>query len=216
MSVLKKIASVIAILVVIAAVLLGINILQKGCGGYQGQTMDQILGVPAAKATPADIEKLSRAKVVQLFHAAQVPAYNELNGEYNTKMVGGGILSAGSDIYVKYLFGPGSWKGKAFSPKLQYGYNIFKSTKDGKEAYSRTKKMKTSIARSRYDAKESFLLDYSPFNSGLLYSMRDEIRKVNATLYVAMGAMLASGDTANPMPFILYGKPAKWVGPDEK
>jgi cholesterol oxidase len=216
MNVLKKIASVIAILVVITAILLGINIFQKGCGGYKGQTMDQILGVPAAKAMPADIEKLSRAQVVQLFHAATVPAYNELNGEYNTKMVGGGILSAGSKIYVTYLFGPGSWEGKAFSPKLKYGYNIFKSTKDGKEAYARVKKMNTSIAKSRYDDKESFLLDYSPFNGGLLYSMRDEIRKVNATLYVAMGAMLASGDTANPMPFILYGKPGKWAGPDEK
>ena len=216
MNVLKKIATGLGILVVITAVLLGINILQKGCGGYKGQTMDQILGVPAVKATPADIERLSRAQVVQLFHAAPVPDYNELNGEYKTKMVGGGILSAGSKIYVTYLFGPGPWEGKAFSPKEKYGYNIFKRTKEGKEVYNRAKKMKTSIAQSRYDDKKSYLLDYSFYNGGLLFSMRDEIRKVNGTLYIAFGAMAASGDTANPMPFILYGKPGKWVGPDEK
>jgi cholesterol oxidase len=216
MNVLKKIMSVIVVLALVTAILLGINILQKGCGGYKGQTVEQILGVPADKATPADIEKLSRAQVVQLFHAAPAPAYKDMSGEYKAMMVGGGILSAGSKIYVTYMFGPGSWDGKAFSPKEKFGYNIFKNTKDGKEVFNRTKRMKTSIAKSRYDDKDSFQLDYSPYNGGLLYSMRDEIRKVNGELFIAMGAMLSSGDTANPMPFILYGKPGKWVGPDEK
>jgi hypothetical protein len=46
--------------------------------------------------------------------------------------------------------------------------------------------------------------------------MRDEIRKINDKLYIGMGAMAASGGTINPMPFILSGDQAPWVGPDEK
>ena len=51
--VLKKILIALAIIVLINVALTGINIAQKGCGGYKGQTMEQILGVPADKATPA-------------------------------------------------------------------------------------------------------------------------------------------------------------------
>ena len=216
MNVLKKILIGIGILVLINVALTGINIAQKGCGGYKGQTVEQILGVPADKATPADIEKLSRAQVVQLFYAAPAPLYDELNGEIKAGMAGGGIMGPASQLFVAFMFGPGNWDGKAFSPKEGFGYNIFKSSLDGKDVFKRVRKMKTFIGKSQYDGKDSFHLDYSSFNGGLIHSMRDEIRKVNDKLYIGMGAMAPSGGTINPMPFILSGEQAPWVGPDEK
>ncbi len=214
MNALKKILIALAVIVAVTISLTGINIAQKGCGGYKGQTVEQILGVPAEKATPADIEKLSRAQVLQLFYAAPAPLYGEMDGELKAGMAGGGILGPSSNLYVAYLFGPGKWDGKAFSPKDGFGYNIFRSTQDGKDVIKRTKKMKTFIGKSQYDGKDSFHLDYSSFNGGLLHSMRDEIRKINDNLYLGLGAMAASGGTINPMPFVLSGEKAPWVGPD--
>jgi len=94
-----------------------------------------------------------------------------MDGEYAARMAGGGILGPASNLYVDYLFGPGKWHGKAFSPRLGFGYNIFKTSADGKEAFKLAKRMKTFIGKSRYDDKESFHLDYRPFNGGLLHSM---------------------------------------------
>ncbi len=214
MNIIKKILLAVAILAAIAVALTGINIAQKGFGGYRGESMEQILGVPADRATAADIEKLSRAEVVRLFHAAPAPPYNEMNGEFKAGMAGGGILGPPSRLYVAFMFGPGRWEGKAFSPKSGFGYNIFKSSRDGKELVKRARKMRIYIGGSQYDGRDSFHLDYSPFNSGLLHSMRDEIRKINDRLYIGMGSLAAGGGTINPMPFILSGKPAPWIGPD--
>lgn len=216
MNLLKKILIAVAVIAVISVALTGVNIAQKGCGGYKGETMEQILGVPADKATAADIEKLSRAKVVQLFYAASAPLYEDLNGEYKAGMAGGGIMGPSSKLYVAFLFGPGAWSGKAFSSKEGYGYNIFIRNENGKDIATRTRKMKTFIGKSKYDGKQSFHLDYSSFNGGLIHSMRDEIRKINDNLYLGMGAMAASGGTVNPMPFVLSGEAAPWVGVDEE
>ncbi len=216
MNALKKFLIALAIIVGLTVALTGINIAQKGCGGYKGQTVEQILGVPAEKATPADIEKLSRAQVVQLFYAAPAPLYEEMNGELKAGMAGGGIMGPASNLYVAFMFGPGKWDGKAFSPKEGFGYNIFKTSQDGKDVIKRARKMKTFIGKSQYDDKDSFHLDYSSFNGGLIHSMRDEIRKINDKLYIGMGAMAPSGGIINPMPFILSGEQAPWVGPDEK
>lgn len=216
MNIIKKTLIAVAILAAIAVALTGINIAQKGFGGYRGESMEQILGVPADKATAADIEKLSRAEVVRLFHAAPAPLFNEMDGEFKAGMVGGGIMGPPSGLYVAFIFGPGRWNGKAFSPKRGFGYNLFKNSHDGKETLRRTRKMKIYIGRSQYDGRDSFHLDYSPFNSGLLHSMRDEIRKINDRLYIGMGSLTAGGGTINPMPFILSGKPSPWIGPDRE
>jgi hypothetical protein len=213
MNVMKKILIGIGILILVSALLTGINIAQAGCGGYKGQSIEQILGVPAEKATAEDITRLSRAEVMQLFYAAPAPRYDEMKGEYLALMPGSGILGPASKLYVAYLFGPGKWEGKAFSPAEGSGYNIFRK---GGESVVRVKKMKTSITTSKYDGKDSFYLDYSAYDNGLLlHSMRDEIRRINGGLYLGMGAMAASGGTLNPMPFILHGQAKQWVGADQ-
>jgi cholesterol oxidase len=216
MKVLKKVLIGIVILVLINAAMIGINIALKGCGGYKGQTVEQILGVPASKATVADIDKLSRAQLVQLYYAADAPDYEEINGEYKAKNVGGGVFTVPGGLYVNYFFGPGKWSGKGFSPKEGFGYNLFAVTTDGKEKYNRARKMKTYIGKSLFDDKKAFHIDYTAFKNGPASLMHDEVRKINSRLYICTSSIIPIGGTVDPMPFILYGEPEKWVGPDEK
>lgn len=218
----KIIAIVIGVIVGIQLLTTVINILQKGSSVYGGQTMTQILGVPAEKATPADIEKLSKAQLFQLFYAAKAPAMENMKGEYKAQTLSVGIQAASADFYTHHVFGPGRWVGKAFTPNENEkdkgnGYNLFKITdKGGKDAIARTRRMNTSIGKSPIDGKESYILDYSPYNGGTVHSMQDEIRKVNDTLFICMGYMGIGGGSINPAPFILFGEASPWVGPDEK
>jgi len=52
----KKLLLGIGILIVVLLVLLFINILQNGTGGWDGRSIEKILGVPPQQATVADIE----------------------------------------------------------------------------------------------------------------------------------------------------------------
>jgi hypothetical protein len=219
MKALKVALVLIAFLVVAQLALTGINILQKG-GAYKGQSMEQILGVALAKATATDIEKLDKAALFQLFYAAPAPLHEEMNGEYSAKTIPVGVLAASADFYTHNFFGPGRWTGKAFIPSEKnkgWGYNIFSGRdKDGKEVIYRSRKMNTYIGKSLVDEKDSFHLDYSPYNSGTVHSMHDEIRKINDNIYLGMGYMGLGGGSINPAPFLVIGPAAKWVGCDKE
>jgi hypothetical protein len=45
--------------------------------------------------------------------------------------------------------------------------------------------------------------------------MRDELRKINPTLFIGMGYMPIGGGSINPGPFVVYGNPSPWLGPSE-
>jgi hypothetical protein len=219
MKALKIVLIIIVVLVVVQLALTGINILQKG-GPYKGQTMEQILGVDPVKATAKDIEKLDKAALFQLYYAAPAPKHSDVNGEYSAKTLPVGILATSADFYTHNFFGPGRWAGKAFFPFEQdkgSGYNIFVSKgKDGKEVISRVRKMNTYIGKSLIDGKDSFHLDYSPFNSGTVHSMHDELRRINDNILLGMGYMALGGGSINPAPFLVIGPATKWVGPDKE
>ncbi len=219
MKALKIILIIIVALVVVQLALTGVNILQKG-GYYKGQNMEQILGVAPGKATVKDIEKLGKAALFQLFYAAPAPQYEEMRGEYSAKTLPVGVLAASADIYTHHFFGPGRWAGKAFFPFEKdkgWGYNIFSSKgKDGKEILFRTRKMNTYVGKSPIDGKDSFHIDYSPYNSGTVHSMHDELRKINDNIFLGMGYMGLGGGSINPAPFLVIGPAVKWVGPDKE
>jgi len=210
---------VVGVLLIINLTLTGINILQNGLGGWDGRSVGEILGVPAEQANIHHIEMLSKSEVMQLFLAAPAPELGELNGEYFAKPLPLGILAPAADYYTHHFFGPGRWKGKAFhsvSAEAGEGYNIFARKQDRNAiVLSRTRKLKTYIGKSNIDDKNSFHLDYSPFNSGLVHSMHDEIRKINDTLYLGMGYMGIGGGSINPAPFVIYGRIGPWVGAQE-
>ena len=216
----KKILLVMVIIVGINLVLMGINILQNGLGGWDGRSMGDILAMPAEKATLKRVEKLSKSEVIQLFYAAPAPEFASMKGEYRAKLLTVGVMAFATKLFTHSFFGPGHWEGKAFFPFEKdkgWGYNLFALIDEGgKPLISRTRKMNTYVDKSNIDDKDSFHLDYSPYNTGIIYSMHDEIRRINGTLYIGMGYMAAGGGSINPAPFVLYGEPAQWLGPDKK
>ena len=195
-----------------------INILQNGLGGYKGQDMGAILGCEVAYASVSDLMRLSKAQLMQLFYAAPAPGKDEMDGEYKAQLIPVGVLAGLTAVYTHRFFGSGRWVGKAFKPLLnppETGYNLFQSTKAaGVEMIDRARPMRLFVGPSRIDDKESLHLDYSPFNSGLVHSMHDEIRRINSDLYLGMGYMGMSGGPINPAPFVVYGPAEPWIGPD--
>jgi len=200
------------------ALLTAIQVWQTGSGGSDGRDLDAILGVPAEQATPEDVERLSRSDVMQLFHAADAPPFGNLKGEYEARLVPTGVLSFLNETYAHHWMGPGHWEGKAFSPSGKdqgRGYNLFTAGRDADARTVRTMKMDTSLGPSRFDAKDSFHLVYEAHNRGRNRSMRDEIRRINDTLYIGLGYVSWNLGKHNPSFFLLVGEPDPWVGPDE-
>ena len=198
--------------------LVTINILQNGIGGWDGRTVEEILNKSAETATEEDIEKLSKSEVMQLFYAAEAPAFENVKGEYKAKLVPGGVLYRFNEYYAHNLMGPGRWEAKCFSPNKNNrgeGYNLFTVTRNGITKGIRTLRMDTFMGQSKFDDKESFHLVYAAHNKGRNHAMRDEIRRISDRLYVGLGYLTWTLGTLNPSPFVLYGEPKRWVGPDQ-
>jgi hypothetical protein len=211
MKIVKRFLIVVGIIILINVVLTIINVLQNGVGGYKGQSVAAILGVPPEKATLQDIQKLTKPEVMQLFYASPAPDFAGMKGEYRAALLPLGVLAPSASYYTHHFFGPGHWEGKGFFPFEKdrgWGYNLF--SENGK--IIRARKMNTYIGPSQIDARPSFHLDYSPYNAGLVHSMRDEVRKINDNLYICMGYMGLGGGAINPAPFVLLGPPTPWVG----
>ena len=190
---------------------------QNGELAWDGRSVGKILGVPPEQATLADIEKLSKSEVMQLFYAAPAPDFSSMNGEYKAKILPLGIMAPIAPLYTKYLLGPGDWKGKAFYPfekDAGWGYNLWEIKKNGQPTIIRCVKMQTFIGTSRLDDRASFQLDYSPFNGGIDFFMKDEVRRINEKLCICMGMVITVGHRFNPAAFVLYD-PTPWVGPDK-
>jgi hypothetical protein len=206
------------ILLVLFVLPMVINILQNGPRRWKGQSLKEILGMDPEQATVQDIEKLSKADVMQLFYAAEAPEFSELKGECNTKILHVGLFGRTGDFYVNSLMGPGYWEGDAFSPLSQetgHGYNIFRLRKNGNDVFLRTLRMDTSIMKSTLDNKDAFHVIYRRYGKGLNKSMRDEVRKINNNLYLGVAFFSWTGGRINPFPFVIYGPPSAWIGPDE-
>ena len=214
----KSVLIGIGVIITLSALLTVMNVMQNGFGGWDGRSMDDILGVPAEKASPEDVGELSKSDLMQLFHAADAPAFTKVRGEYKARLVSVGILSFVNDYYAHHLMGPGHWEAKAFFPFEEdkgWGYNLFTVGKDADSRIVRTMKMDTSAGRSRFDEKDSFHLVYKAYNKGRNNSMRDEVRRINDRLFIGLGYVSWSLGKWNPSFFLLYGEADPWVGPDE-
>ncbi|MFZ5572928.1 MAG: hypothetical protein ACOZF0_21215 [Thermodesulfobacteriota bacterium] len=193
-----------------------INLVLNGFSGWGLSTMSEILQVRSEEATVEDVRRLGRSQLFQLYHAAEVPDFEAMKGEYRAEVLPVGPFAFVADFYTHKMFGPGRWLGKAFHPLLKtsgWGYNIFAGKKGGD--IFRTCRMNTFLGLSNMDDRDAFHLDYSPWNGFLNYTMHDEIRKINDRLYLGMGYMSAGGGPLNPAPFLVFGEPTHWVGPDK-
>lgn len=202
-----------------------VNIVQAGSRKADGRTMRQILGVDPETATYDDIEKLPRSEKMQLFHAARVPTFEDINGEYRARLLGGGVLGPASTWFTHHIFPTGKptfkteWVGKGFQSQGGHagqGYNLFVERTGTSTNARRLRRMSTTMTPTKIGkgGKPVLQVDYSRFNPGLIHSMRDEIRQVNAHLYIGAGYMTLGGGYLNPAPFVLEGPPREWVGPD--
>jgi len=202
-----------------------INILQAGSRKPDGRSMEQILGVDPEKATYDDIEKLSRKEKMQLFYAASVPDFTKIHGEYQARLLSGGVLGSSSAYFTHHVFPTGKptfkteWVGKGFQSNGEnrgIGYNIFIERTGNSTNTRRLRKISTSMAPTKIgrDRKLSFQIDYSKLNSDVIHSMRDEVRQINENLYIGAGYMTLGGGSLNPAPFALIGPPRPWVGAD--
>lgn len=213
----KKLVIGLLVVVVLLAGPIVINILQNGNHRPDGRSIKEILGVDPALATLEHINKLSKSDLMQLFYAAPCPKFSDMEGEYKAALVSVGVLAKVSAYYTHNIMGPGQWEGKAFTPATQdsgWGYNLFSVKKGEAAVIIRALKMDTFVGPSVFDLKNSFHLVYADYNKGLNHSMCDEIRKVNDKLFLGWGYMSWSCGKYNPAPFILYGKPGSWMGPD--
>lgn len=211
MKALKIILIVIGVVVLLNITLTVINILQNGSHEYKGQSVADILGVPPENARLQDIQKLDKAQVMQLFYAAPAPVFDSMKGEYRAQLLPLGVLATGTDVYTHHFFGPGHWEGKGLYPfekENGWGYNMFSANGE----IIRARKFNTYIGPSTIDKKPAFHLDYSPYNTCIVHSMHDEVRKINDGLYICMGHMALGGGAINPAPFVLLGPPSPWVG----
>jgi hypothetical protein len=173
------------------------------------------------------VEKLSRSEKIQLFIAAETPRIDELNGEYDAKLLRGGVLGKSTELFTNHVFPTGGitlrtkWVGKAFAyagGNSGMGYNIFEEKTENGKNILRLRRIDTSIGPSSVakDGKSSFLINYRAHNRGLVRSMSDELRKINDTLFIGAGYMALGGGPVNPAPFVVVGKPRPWVGIDCK
>jgi len=208
---------IIAVIAGIFFVLLAIHILQGGIGGWDGRSMENILGVAPEDAVPEDLEKLSKGELKQLFHAAPAPEFISMNGEIKGRMLPLGILFIITKIFERRIYGPGPWLGKAFiqtGKERGWGYNLFAPPWDSSTpGMLRTRKFDSYVGKSRIDGKDSFFVDYSHYNRAMVHTLCDEVRKINDHLYIGHGYIGMLGGPVTASPFYLYGEqePAQGV-----
>ena len=157
-----------------AALLIGlniVNILQAGSRKTDGRSMRRILGVDPETATYDDIERLPRREKMQLFHAAGVPQFEDIHGEYRARLLSGGVLGPSSAWFTHHIFPTGKptfkteWVGKGFQSlgdNAGQGYNIFAERTGGSTNTRRLRKMSTAMAPTKIGkgGKLAFQVDY--------------------------------------------------------
>lgn len=143
-----------------------------------------ITAYQAAKATTAELQELQ---------GREFEAIGLLNGAHRYVPL--------APLFADYMFGPGVWLGKGFDDS-GLGYNVFKGqSEDGK---LRSRRFRYKLQPSFFGPGDAVGLNYSDFNGDLLTNgMRDEVRKLNAKVYLGLGSYQLFGGMWNPAPFLV-------------
>lgn len=204
--------------------------------------IDNFLGKLLKDYTYEDIMKLRRGQLMELFLQLDSPSMSEMHGEYRAYLLDSGYIINMflAKLYLHFTWG--DWQHKAFEPLDEqhgHGYNTFittqsklyenyfvamfmKSVSLGRSLFrlnspqrlARIMLNKTSMVSSVFDGRPSFQLTYRDYNTFYTNTMTDEVRKVNDKLYLGIGRLTITFGKYNPMPFMLIGPPAPWVGPE--
>jgi hypothetical protein len=156
----------------------------------------------------AELRAMTLGDVIETFHHLEVPSVAEMDGEYVATLLDHGGTAINVIAFLATNV-PRRWLGKAFHPcddETGRGYNWFQ----GRRRAVRRYRMKTYVAASAVDAKQSYVLEYRPFNGGLMRGMVDEVRRVAPGLYLGLGRIsLGRFARMRLYPFLLEGP----VGP---
>ncbi|MGC9325436.1 MAG: hypothetical protein ACP5G0_11880 [Desulfomonilia bacterium] len=242
----KSLKSILKIAGILMTALTGFGIIsflvRPGTSPYMGQALRAIIPKKREDITLEDLQKLSRAQLIGVFHQLVSPEIHEMKGEYRAALLNSGnALNTYLSMFSMY-FVWGFWMHKAFEPisEMQgYGYNTFltslekahdnlfpslwaqitlcaKSRKgDASPRHTaRIMRNRTHIGPSMFDNRTSFHLVYHPYTAFPVSTMHDEVRKINDALYLGLGTLTVTGGKWNVFPFVLMGPPDPWVGPD--
>jgi hypothetical protein len=138
-----------------------------------------------------DLKALKQDRLMELYQTIPCPTMREMEGEFRGYLLNTGklwlIKKPLAHFGLNSLLNQGKWLGKGFtmiSESEGHGYNSY-------ERFGKTRHvfpMKTKIAKSVFDGKDDFELDYTAYHSGAGFiNMIDEVRRVNDDLYLGIG-----------------------------
>jgi hypothetical protein len=168
--------------------------------------------------TVQKIQTFKPSAVMELFATLSAPDFKEMQGEFKANLGNHGsfLKNLIAEFSTQLSFFNGVWLCKCFEPLTDitgHGYNSFR--KSGRVI--RKFPMKTSIAKSIYDGRDVFQLDYTAYKTLLgSINMVDEIRKVRDNLYLGIGSTgLTRKHRFWPMSFTLSGPADPFLGTDK-
>lgn len=153
-----------------------------------------------------DITALSTEQLVERFATLPCPTIDELDGEYDAKLLRQPNLPAALSgrLAVDNPLSP--WQAKAFRPvdeETGRGYNTFRRLGRTVQRYP----MHTMIAPSRFDGLPAYQLIYRAYESlcGTI-NMVDEVRRIADGTYLGIGTWgFTDAQRAIALPFLLEG-----------
>lgn len=172
----------------------------------------------------AELNRLSRHELIELFLGLQVPALEEFSGEFDG--YGAAYLPDLDDYYRS--IGLGKWLGKGYRTEAHgewagHGYNLW----GREEGVIRRMRFGWGLGTSMLDGRGCILMHYSAFaNDFGELDLVDEIRRVADGVYLGLATTRVPSPLC-PEPgglqgrslestFLLVGPAGAWVGPDDR
>jgi hypothetical protein len=138
-----------------------------------------------------DLKALKQDRLMELFLTLLPPTMEEMEGEWRGYLLDTGrfwlIKRPVAHFALNSSLNQGRWLGKGFSMTSDskgHGYNSYERFGKTRHVYP----MRTRMAKSVFDGRDDFELDYTAYHSGAGFvNMIDEVRKVNDELYLGIG-----------------------------
>jgi hypothetical protein len=172
-----------------------------------------LLNTDQDTATFLDLREASSFELLSLFRDLPSPDIEEMHGDYDATLLQQPSLAADINGFfaVGLPFSP--WLSKGFRPVNDSegrGYNSFRQFGKVVQRYP----MRTTIAASRYDGRDSYTLMYRAYRSTCgLINMVDEVRRVDNGFYLAIGTWgFSRRQRQLPLPFALRSTDRPYLG----
>lgn len=165
------------------------------------------------RVTFLDLRGASTYELLSLFRDLPSPNIDEMHGDYDATLLQQPSLAADVNGYFSVGLPFSPWLSKGFRPVNDSegrGYNSFRQFGKVVQRYP----MRTMIAPSRYDGRDSYTLIYKAYRSTCgLINMVDEVRRADDGLYLAIGTWgFSRRQRLIPLPFALRATDRGYLG----